>query len=114
MIQNPKKEKTEIPEEGVELLENDLLVEENGVSVDAFTIDDVFEKDLRSETMHQKENTLAESRDRSLKTDSPAGNTSEQLGRLLENIIASSVQKSIDRAMPALIDQIVLKIKEKT
>ena len=82
--------------------------------MDAFTIDDVFETDLRSETMHQKEDALAEPRDRLLKVDSPVGNASEQLGRLLENIISSSVQKSIGRAMPALIDQIVSKIKEKT
>ena len=114
MVQNPKKEKPEFPEKGVELSENDLLVGKNGVSVDAFTIDGVFEKDLRSETMHQKEDTLAERRGRSLKTNSPDGNSSEQLGRLLENIIASSAQNSKDRAMPALIDQIVSKIKEKT
>ena len=82
--------------------------------MDAFTIDDVFETDLKSETMHRKEDALAEPRDRSLKVDSPVGNASEQLGRLLENIISSSVQKSIGRAMPALIDQIVSKIKEKT
>ncbi|MBF0279236.1 MAG: hypothetical protein HQM13_15670 [SAR324 cluster bacterium] len=38
--------------------------------------------------------------------------TSEQLGKLLESIITGSVQKSIETAMPELVDQIVKKIKE--
>lgn len=40
--------------------------------------------------------------------------TSEQLGKLLENVIASSVQKSLEQSMPQLVAQIVKKIKEET
>ena len=47
-------------------------------------------------------------------TKPPEGGSSEQLGILLENIITSSVQKSLEQAMPNVIDQIVQKIREDT
>ncbi len=46
--------------------------------------------------------------------NSSEGSSSEQLGKLLENIITISVQKSIETAMPDLVNQIVKKLKEET
>ena len=114
MVQDLKKEELKVSNGGEEFLEKELLVEKNGVFVDAITKDEVFEEDLRNETALLKERAIAEARNQSMEMDSPECNASEQLGQLLENVIASSVQKSIARAMPELIDQIVLKIKEKT
>ena len=48
-----------------------------------------------------------------MRTDFPDSKASEQLGRVLEKVIASSAQKAIAQAMPDLLDQIVRKIREK-
>ena len=43
---------------------------------------------------------------------SPENNNSDNLGKLLENVVAASVQKSLEQSMPHLVEQIVKKIKE--
>ena len=83
-------------------------------SVDAITKDDIFEEDLTKEAVRQKEQAIVKDNEESMRTDFPDSNASEQLGRLLEKVIASSVQKAIAQAMPDLVDQIVRKIREKT
>ena len=82
-------------------------------SVDAITKDDIFEEDLTKEAVRQNEQAIVKDNEESMRTDFPDSKASEQLGRVLEKVIASSAQKAIAQAMPDLLDQIVRKIREK-